>query len=171
MTPEQFKERIATLTKQFDEEYKSALKQLKDKDFKPDNAFISKFMKSKYEYMDFYTNENLEYFLNIVKDFKQKLTPFKKNHWFTIQFDISAYDDGEISDCRLVATWYEPKTTYDAETLAKQQAKTELTTYLKSISGEPNAYSMPDCKLIGLWLEEKIDTKTLCELTYSSCTL
>jgi hypothetical protein len=124
--------------------------------------------------IELYTCIDTDTLKESIKELEEKTKPHKKKLKFRSQVNLSAYgyrDHAEIDEFSLKATWYEPLN-IDSPMLeyrAKNICIDELKKAIREKIGIEHAYFYLDCKLVDLWIEEKIDFDTLVELTTSGC--
>lgn len=176
MTPEQFKALLALEIKKQQEALAEFKKLLKDPQYKPTSAELSAYCKHEDSRFGLYQSISTDDLKEQIKEFEAQIKQHKKKLNFNSGINLTAigYDDNaEIDEFELKATWYEP---YDKdspifEARAKAICREELKKAIRTKAAVPTAYFNVDCKLVGLWLDNKIDFATLAEISTAQCKL
>jgi len=176
MTQKEFKALLADELRSQQETLIQFKKLLKDPKHEPTFADIYKNCIIQFVTVQLYDSITIDDLKRNIKDFDSKTKSHKKKLLFNSGINISAtsYEDAaEIDEFELKATWYEPLNIDSPilEVKAKAICKEKLKQAIRAKTGVRHSYFNVDCKLVGLWLEEKIDFATLAELTTSNCKL
>jgi hypothetical protein len=174
MTQQDFKELLASELKLQQETLMQFNKLIKNPEYTPELSDITINCKLQTIEVELYNGIDIDTLKESIKELEAKTKPHKKKLKFRSQVNISAdrYGDGaEIDEFSLKATWYEPLriNSQILEIKAKNICRYELKKAIREKTGIKYSYFNLDCKLVGLWLEEKIDFDTLAELTTSGC--
>jgi hypothetical protein len=176
MTQQEFKELLASELTLQQETLMQFNNLMKNPEYTPELSDIMINCKLYTIEIELYTGINTDTLKESIKELDAKTKPHKKKLKFRSKVNISAdsYGDGaEINEFSLKATWYEPLSIDSPmlESRAKSICRDELKKAIREKTGIKYSYFNLDCKLVGLWLEEKIDFDTLAELTTSGCKL
>ena len=176
MTQKDFKALLALELKKQQEALAEFKKLLKDTQYKPTLSELRAYCKQESSYVGLYQNISTDDLKEQIKEFEAQIKPHKKKLHFCsgINITTTGYNDyAEVDEFELKATWYEP---YDKdspifEVRAKNICQEELKKAIRTKAGVPTAYFNVDCKLVGLWLDNKIDFATLAEISTAQCKL
>jgi hypothetical protein len=176
MTQKEFKALLADELRSQQETLIQFKKLIKDPKYEPTFADVSNNCNIDFVAVKLYTDETIDGLKEKIKDLESKTKPHKKKLRFNSGVNVLAtsYGDGaEIDEFELKATWYEPLSIDSPilEAKAKNICREKLKQAIRAKTNVRHAYFNVDCKLVGLWLEEKIDFDTLAELTTSNCKL
>jgi len=176
MTQEQFKALLALELKKQQKALAEFKKLLKDQQYNPTLSDLGTYCKQESSSIGLRQDISTDDLQEQIKEFEAKIKPHKKKLHFHSGINITAsgYEDyAEVDEFELKATWCEP---YDKDALilevrAKNICREELKKAVRTKAGVPTAYFTVDCKLVRLWLEEKIDFATLAEISTAQCKL
>lgn len=176
MTQKDFKALVEAEVKKQQEALAEFKKLLKDPQYKPTMSDLGQNCKIESSYVGLYQNISTDDLKEQIKDFEAEVKPYKKKLNFRSGINLSATGSdhyAEIDEFSLKATWYEPydKDSPILEVRAKNICREELKKAIRAKAGVPTAYFNVDCKLVGLWLDEKIDFDTLAEISTAQCKL
>jgi hypothetical protein len=174
MRQQDFKDLLASELKLQQETLMKFNKLMKNPEYTPDFSDITMNCTLQTIEIELYTNIDTDTLKESIKKLEEKTKPHKDKLKFRSQVNLSAdhYGDrAEIGEFSLKATWYEPLSVDSPmlESRAKSICREELKKAIREKTGIKYSYFNLDCKLVGLWLEEKIDFDTLAELTTSGC--
>jgi predicted S18 family serine protease len=174
MTQQDFKELLASELKLQQKTLMNFKKLMKNPEYTPEFSDITMNCTLQTIEIELYIGIDTDTLKESIKELEEKTKPHKKKLKFRSQVNLSAYeyrDHAEIDEFSLKATWYEPLS-IDSQILeikAKNICREELKKAIGEKTGIKYSYFNLDCKLVELWLEEKIDFDTLAELTTSGC--
>lgn len=159
---------------------KEEFKKLNSQEQMQHNNLKSQFFEQKRFEIEVNDSSSIEELEQSIKKFKQETRKLKNKLDFRSFMTGSAYpageDDADFEYLILRATWTEQKSQEHIESIAYNKARTfaksELTRSVKIYKGiAEQQYVNIDCKLVQLWLDEKIDFDTLATILTANCKL
>jgi hypothetical protein len=158
------------------DEYKNTISDLKELEKKGELDFNSgklnyNFLQRHELTLELENYSDLDSLIQNLVDFRESLEPLRKNAKFSTEISIESDFDDSYVEAKVIASSYTVKE-YNkdlAEAWAKKETKAWLINQIKEFSKSSRIYFSLDCKLVSLWLEDKIDFETLVSITTSNC--
>jgi hypothetical protein len=113
--------------------------------------------------------------IKATQEFLVDVEEYKNKRGFNIsqqvEYNYSTYDDGcEVENVYFEATWYEPINELD-ENSVNRAFLDYVSLWLAPEGTDSWGTVRPDCKILQLFKEGKVDWNTLRTLTYSNCNI
>lgn len=171
MTQQKFKQIIDDEIILYKQELETIKKRIKQGDYNFTSNELTKFFRQQNEFYDFSLKSTIDDLIDGLKDFKKSIKQHSKKIKYQEEVFFDSDNDTTYVDAYAKASWYELKNLTDEQIMqaVKPSAKSKLNEAIKQQTGAK--WVQLDCKFVSLWLEEKIDFTTLCQISTANCSV